>query len=94
MNWTIPEMGNYLAALILRHVNKYRVPLNSRMIGAFRFQIGRIWKWVLERRSERTRISWVRMQRLIARWLPPARVCHPFPLERFRVTTQGRSRMR
>lgn len=94
MNWTIPEMGTYLAAVIRGHVNYYGVPLNSRMIGAFRFQIGRIWKWVLERRSERTRISWARMQRLIARWLPPARVCHPFPLERFRVTTQGRSRMR
>ena len=56
MNWTIPEMGTYLAAVIRGHVNYYGVPLNSRMIGAFRFQIGRIWKWVLERRSERTRI--------------------------------------
>jgi len=24
------------------------------------------------------------MERLIQRWLPPARVCHPYPLVRFR----------
>jgi RNA-directed DNA polymerase len=94
MNWSVPEMGAYLAAVVRGHVAYYGVPLNSKMITAFRFQIGRIWKWVLERRSQRTRISWARMQRLIARWLPPARVCHPFPLQRFGVRTQGRSRMR
>lgn len=94
INWSVPEMGAYLAAVVRGHVAYYGVPLNSKMITAFRFQIGRIWKWVLERRSQRTRISWARMQRLIARWLPPARICHPFPLERFGVITQGRSRMR
>ena len=94
MNWSVPQMGAYLAAVVRGHVRYYGVPLNSKMITAFRFQIGRIWKWVLERRSQRTRISWARMQRLIARWLPPARVCHPFPLQRFGVITQGRSRMR
>jgi group II intron reverse transcriptase/maturase len=94
MNWSVPEMGAYLAAVVRGHVAYYGVPLNSKMITAFRFQIGRIWKWVLERRSQRTRVSWARMQRLIARWLPPARICHPFPLQRFGVITQGKSRMR
>jgi RNA-directed DNA polymerase len=32
--------------------------------------------------------------RLIARWLPPAHVCHPYPLVRLGVITQGGSRMR
>jgi len=94
LNWTIPRMGAYLAAVVRGHVNYFGVPFNSKMIAAFRLQIGRIWKWVLERRSERTRISWARMMRLIERWLPRARVCHPFPHVRFGVTTQGRSRMR
>jgi len=44
--------------------------------------------YVLERRSQRTRVRWDRMVRLIARWLPPAIVCHPFPDARFRVHTQ------
>ncbi len=64
MNWRVPEMGAYLAAVVRGHVAYYGVPLNSKMITAFRFQIGRIWKWVLERRSQRTRVSWARMQRL------------------------------
>jgi len=27
------------------------------------------------------------MKRLISRWLPPARICHPYPSLRVRVTT-------
>ncbi len=39
-------------------------------------------------------VPWHRMKRYIDRWLPPARICHPYPLVRFGVVTQGRSRMR
>ncbi|MGH9892409.1 MAG: group II intron reverse transcriptase/maturase [bacterium] len=94
LDWSIPKMGAYLGAVVRGHVAYYGVPFNSRSITAFRLQIGRIWKWVLERRSQRTRISWARMARLVAKWLPLARVCHPFPAARFGVITQGRSRMR
>lgn len=94
MHDTVPELGHYLGSVVAGHVRYYGVPLNSRAINAFRFAIGRLWKMSLERRSQRTRISWDRMTRLIARWLPPARICHPFPLVRLGVTTQGKSRMR
>ena len=33
------------------------------------------------------RVVWDRMRRLIDRWLPPARVCHPYPLRRLGVIT-------
>ena len=91
---TVAELGQYLRSVVGGHVRYYGVPLNSRSVWAFRFSIGRIWKWVLERRSQRTRVPWERMSRLIARWLPPARICHPYPLVRFGVNTQGGSRMR
>ena len=94
LNWSIPQMGVYLASVVRGHVNYYGVPHNSRSITVFRLEIGKIWRWMLERRSQRTRIPWERMRRLVARWLPLARVCHPFPNVRFDVTTQGRSRMR
>jgi group II intron reverse transcriptase/maturase len=94
MHDSIPELGRWLGSVVAGHVRYYGVPLNSKAISAFRFAIGRLWKRSLERRSERTRISWERMSRLIARWLPPARVCHPYPLHRLGVVTQGRSRMR
>jgi group II intron reverse transcriptase/maturase len=90
----VPEQGMYLRAVIAGHVRYYGVPLNGRAISAFRFAVGRLWKRSLERRSQRTRISWARMQRLISRWLPPARICHPYPLVRLGVVTQGGSRMR
>ncbi len=94
MHASVAELGQYLRSVVNGHVQYYGVPLNSPSITAFRFSIGRIWKWVLERRSQRTRVSWERMSRLIARWLPPARVCHPYPLVRFGVITRGGSRMR
>ena len=94
LNWSVPMMGRYLGSVVRGHAQYYGVPLNSRAINNFRYQVGRIWKWTLERRSQRTYITWARMQRLIKRWLPPALVCHPFPLQRFSVRTQGRSPVR
>jgi len=94
MHASVPELGRYLRAVVAGHVRYYGVPLNSRAISVFRFEAGRLWKRCLERRSQRTRVSWERMQRLVDLWLPPARICHPYPLVRFGVITRGRSRMR
>jgi hypothetical protein len=60
---------------------------NFRTFQAFREQVIRHWFKALRRRSQRTRMTWARMRRLIARWLPPARVMHPFPYVRFNVRT-------
>jgi group II intron reverse transcriptase/maturase len=94
MHASVDELGAYLRAVVAGHVRYYGVPLNGPSISAFRFAVGRIWQWVLERRSQRTRIPWSKMGRLIERWLPPARICHPLPLVRLGVITQGGSRMR
>ncbi len=94
MHQSIPEQGAYLRSVILGHVRYYGVPMNSRAISALRLAVGRLWHAVLERRSQRTRVSWVRMTRHLVHWLPPARVCHPYPLVRFGVVTSGGSRMR
>lgn len=94
MHATVAELGQYLRSVVGGHVRYYGVPLNHRSIQAFRHSVGRLWHRVLERRSQRTTVSWERMGRLIARWLPPAHICHPYPLVRFGVITQGGSRMR
>ena len=60
---------------------------NRRALSAFRFQVGRHWHRTLSRRSQNGRVLWDRMQRLIDRWLPPARICHPYPLRRMGVIT-------
>ena len=47
----------------------------------------RHWYKALRRRSQRTRITWERMDRIATRWLPTARVMHPFPDVRFAART-------
>jgi group II intron reverse transcriptase/maturase len=90
----VPELGAYLRSVVMGHVNYYGVPMNGPAIGAFRKAIGWLWRCSLMRRSQTAFVPWNRMRRYIDRWLPPARVCHPYPLARFAVTTQGKSRMR
>jgi group II intron reverse transcriptase/maturase len=91
---SIPAVGAYLRSVVGGHVRYYGVPMNGNSIGAFRTAIG--WRWwrSLKRRSQMHHLAWDRMRRYIDRWLPPARICHPYPLVRFGVATQGRSRMR
>ncbi len=93
MHMPISEQGAYLRSVLLGHFRYYGVPLNGPALGAFRKAVGYLWRTVLRRRGQ-SHLPWHRMQRLIARWLPPAHVCHPYPLLRFGVLTRGGSRMR
>jgi RNA-directed DNA polymerase len=90
----VPEQGRWLASVVRGHLAYYAVPGNRMTVAAFRTQVTRHWHAELKRRSQRHRLDWKRMARLANRWLPPARVMHPFPDERFRVRTQGRSPVR
>jgi hypothetical protein len=90
----IPEQGRWLASVVRGHCNYYAVPSNSDAIIAFRTQATRHWRHALRRRSQRSRLGWQRMNRLATRWLPPARVMHPWPDVRFDARTQGRSPVR
>lgn len=90
----IPEQGRWLASVIRGHCNYYAVPSNGDAITAFRTQATRHWCRALRRRSQRSRLTWERMDRLATRWLPPARILHPWPDDRFAANTQGRSRVR
>ena len=83
----VPEVGKWLHSVVTGHVGYYGVPTNSRALSLFRFQVGRLWYRTLRRRSQKTRLNWERMRRLIDHWLPPARVCHPYPLRRLGVIT-------
>jgi group II intron reverse transcriptase/maturase len=94
MHQTIPEQGAYLRSVVMGHVRYYGVPLNGWAIGAFRLEVGKLWHRTLRRRSQTHHLPWQRMHRYILRWLPSARVCHPYPWVRFAVTTQGRSPVR
>ncbi len=90
----VPEQGRWLASVVRGHLAYYAVPGNGRATNAFRVQIGRHWLRALRRRGQRHHLTWERMNRLIARWLPPVSVVHPYPEVRFDVRTQGRSPVR
>lgn len=87
MHDPIPEQGAYLRSVVAGHTRYYGVPLNSHSISIFRKEVCRMWLRSLRRRSHKHRLTWERMQRLIAKWIPTARVCHPYPLKRFGVIT-------
>jgi group II intron reverse transcriptase/maturase len=79
----VDKQGRYVQAVVRGHVNYYGVPGNSRAIGAFRTLVIRLWHKWLNRRSQRSSLPWDRMQRYIARWVPPAIICRPYPSVRF-----------
>lgn len=90
----IPEQGAWLGSVVRGYLAYYAVPGNTDAVAAFRTQATRLWFKSLRRRSQRTRVNWTRMNRYAKYWLPPARVKHPFPGERFDVRTRGRSPVR
>jgi len=90
----IPTVGAYLRSVVLGHVRYYGVPMNGPAICAFRLAVGRLWWRVLRRRSQGNHLPLHRMRPLLTAWLPPAHICHPYPLVRLGVITQGGSRMR
>jgi group II intron reverse transcriptase/maturase len=87
MHDPIPDQGRWLRSVVDGHIRYYGVPMNSPALGLFRFQVGWLWHRALSRRSQNGRVLWDRMRRLIDRWLPPARICHPYPLRRLGVIT-------
>jgi RNA-directed DNA polymerase len=87
MHESIPEMGRYLRSVVAGHMRYYAVPMNAVSVSNFRLAVSWIWRRVLRRRSQKTRLPWTRMKRYVARWLPQVRICHPYPWERFGVVT-------
>jgi RNA-directed DNA polymerase len=75
----IPEQGRWLASVVRGHQAFYAVPGNHDAVNDFRTQVARHWYKALRRRSQRTRITWARMNRIVTRWLPRTRALHPFP---------------
>jgi group II intron reverse transcriptase/maturase len=87
MHDPLPEVGQWLKAVVGGHMRYYGVPTNRHALNRFRFAVGDLWHRVLCRRSQIGYVPWRRMKRLIDRWFPPARIYHPYPSCRAHVTT-------
>ena len=83
----VPKVGQWLRSVVAGHNRYYGVPTNLQSLYSFRFNVGRNWYRSLRRRSQRKRLNWERMRRLLNHWLPWPRVHHPYPLRRLGVIT-------
>lgn len=82
-----PDQGAYLRSVVAGHMRYYGVPMNGPSVSVFRKEVCQLWMKVLRRRSHKHNLLWPRMKRLIARWIPFTRICHPHPLVRLGVIT-------
>ena len=77
------QQGCWLRSVVQGFFNYHAVPGNRRALDAFRTLVNRGWLRSLRRRSQKGRnLTWDRMKRLIATWIPSAKILHPYPNQR------------
>jgi RNA-directed DNA polymerase len=94
MHWPSPPPGAWLRSVLLGPYRDYAVPRNGSLLSVFRETIMRYWCQTLRRRSQRHRMTWPRRYALAAQWLPKPHILHPYPTQRLRVMTPGKSPVR
>ena len=86
MHAPIPTTGKWLKSVVQGYFNYHAIPLNGKRLGAFRDGVIRHWRHALRRRSQRDRITWERMVKLVRKWIPSVRIRHPYPSQRYDAT--------
>lgn len=90
----VSEQGKWLRSVIMGFDRYHGVPGNWGSQIAFRHALGRLWYQSLRRRGNRRPLRWKRFKPTLLTWFPMAATMHPYPLQRWDVTTRGKSRMR
>ena len=82
------RQGQWLGQVVQGRSNYYAVPTNIRVLSAFRF-IKLPTPAALGSRGGAARsdvTTWEKRSKVLAReWLPPPKILHPWPSDRFRV---------
>lgn len=83
------EQGKWLGAVVRGWLNYHAVPGNSMAIQGFRDKVIEAWKRALRRRSQKAgrRTTWEVMKSLADKYIPRARIIHPYPNQRLIVPT-------
>jgi RNA-directed DNA polymerase len=79
MHDPLKEQGQWLRAVVDGHIRYYGVPGNRPALWSFQIQVARSWHCAMCHRSQKGYVPWERMQRLLRRWMPSLRICHPYP---------------
>ena len=85
---SIKKQGLWLQRVVGGYFNYHAIPTNVQALQQFRKQVTGHWRRALRR------LDWQRITRLADRWLPKARVQHPWPTDRFDARTRGGSPVR
>ena len=85
MHDPVPEVGAWLSRVLAGYYRYFAVPGNTGRLRAFRQAVYRLWRQVLRRRSQKSRVRAGWMTALTDRWLPRPRILHPYPNQRLRV---------
>lgn len=87
MHAGVASTGSWLRSVVNGYYRYHAVPRNLPAMVSFYREVGRIWHAALERRSQKAKVDWRRMYKVIDRWIPQPYVIHPYPEHRFGVIT-------
>ena len=87
MHEPIPVQGKWVGAVIRGYFGYHAIPGNMHALETFKTQVTRMWYKSLRRRSQKTKLTWVKMNGIVQKWIPKAKILHPWPEERFECYT-------
>ena len=94
MHEPVAATGQWLKRVVLGYYQYHAVLGNLWQLGCFRCRLARLWRYVLRRRSQKSRVTWKEIGPVFDRWIPASRTLHPYPNVRFDARIQGKSPMR
>jgi RNA-directed DNA polymerase len=77
------DVGRWLGRVVQGWMNYFAVPGNMRRLRQFVDEVSKLWYRQVQRRSQRSTWTWLRMRRLIRKYLPRPKIVHPYPEIRF-----------
>jgi hypothetical protein len=84
-NRPIPETGKWLAQVVAGYFAYHAVPTNGLALSAFRYHVKHLWHRQLCRRSQRAKVLWTQMAKLVDEFVPKPQILHQWPSVRFAV---------
>jgi len=93
----IDEVGAYVRSVVNGHFRYYGVPRNGPALTSFRHAVTWLWWRSLQRRTQRHRSHRKLLRRFkvwVTHFIPSTHIFQPYPEQRLRVMTQGRSPVR
>ena len=97
MHDPVQEVGRYLRRVVEGHNRYYGVPRNGPALTTFSHAVEVLWWRSVQRRSQKHRRKKKLRRRFwtwVNRFIPSMRILHPYPEQRLRVMTRGRSPVR